>query len=132
VILFAATLGTEADRLISRSQILSVSRGSAMDAAASAMIEAFCDEQIAALQEDGLTLRPRSGPGYGDLPLDFQRPLLSFLEADRRIGLSVTDSLMLTPTKSLTAIVGIDRSGQSGLSQKCAACSMTDCPFRSV
>lgn len=131
VILFAATLGTEADRLLRRSAVRSVSRGSAMDAAASAMIEAFCEEQISSFREENLCPRSRFGPGYGDLPLEFQRPLLSFLEADRRIGLSVTDSLMLVPVKSLTAIIGLS-TDRAQSAAGCAACPMTGCPFRSV
>ena len=132
VILFAATLGTAADQLLRRSAVRSVSRGSAMDAAASAMIEAFCDEQTASMQRAETRFRSRFGPGYGDLPLEFQRPLLRYLEADRRIGLSVTDSLMLVPVKSLTAIIGVAKDGEQSLSARCAVCSMTGCPFRSV
>ena len=133
VILFAATLGTTVDLLLRRCQIASVGRGAAMQAAAAAMIEAFCDEcQLELEKTAGLYLRPRFSPGYGDLPLEFQKPLLRFLETDRRIGLTVTDSLIMVPTKSVSAIIGLTPDRQSCRIHKCASCPKTDCPFRSV
>jgi cobalamin-dependent methionine synthase I len=52
-------------------------------------------------------LRPRFSPGYGDLSLSVQSDLLNVLDARRNIGLTLSDSLMMIPQKSVTAIVGL-------------------------
>ena len=49
----------------------------------------------------------RFSPGYGDLPLDVQRPLFAALDVPRKIGVSLTDSLLMAPSKSVSAIIGI-------------------------
>ncbi len=64
-------------------------------------------------------LRFRFSPGYGDLPLAFQRQLLDALQADRRIGIGLTDTLLMTPSKSVSAIIGI-RCGETETGGKCA------------
>ncbi|MGN0452508.1 MAG: hypothetical protein ACI4GZ_01775 [Ruminococcus sp.] len=100
---FAATLGIGADRLISRYSPVLPSKAVIMDGAATAGIEAFCDyicEEIFRVPAC-----ERFSPGYGDLPLELQREVISLLNAQLSLGLSLTDSLLLTPTKSVTAIV---------------------------
>ena len=52
-------------------------------------------------------LRPRFSPGYGDLPLDFQKEFLKITDASRKLGISLNDSLLMSPSKSVTAIIGI-------------------------
>ena len=69
-----------------------------LQAAATAMLEAFCDSACQELKEEyesrGLYLRPRFSPGYGDFPLENQRNLLDALEAGKRIGIKLTDLLI--------------------------------------
>ena len=130
--LFAATLGTGIDLLLRRSTLSGMGRTVAIQAAAAAVIEAFCDEceKGLAAAAEGLYLVPRFSPGYGDLPLSFQKSLLSFLESDRRIGLSVTASLMMVPSKSVSAVIGLTPDkGRCGV-HTCAACGKRGCPFR--
>jgi len=71
VYLFAATLGVAVDTLIHRAVILDAAKGVVMQAAAAAAIEAYCDEENDRLRRqteaEGLWLRPRFSPGYGDL-----------------------------------------------------------------
>lgn len=111
VLVFAATVGAEVDRLLTRLSALSPSRAVAVDAAATAAIEAWCDELCARWEEqvraDGYTCRPRFSAGYGDCPLELQIPLVAALDTPRKIGVSLTDSLLMTPTKSVTALVGL-------------------------
>ena len=76
------------------------------DALCSAAIEGFCDLLNARLAE-GLSTRARFSPGYGDMSLEYQRDFISVLDAGKNIGLALTQSLMLTPTKSVTALIGI-------------------------
>lgn len=133
-VLFAATLGPEADLLIRRWSVADMSRAIVMQASAAAVIEAYCDACQKALSAqvagEGLYLRSRFSPGYGDFPLGYQKELLALLDAPRRIGLTVTDSMMLTPTKSVTAIMGLTAEKESCNVHKCASCGAVDCPFR--
>lgn len=137
---YAATLGTQVDRLLYRLSHLSPARHFITDAAASAMIEAACDQvdaqlqtgllaqtdlafhtktsaaasdHLAAASSDGSAkdrsayFRPRFSPGYGDLPLALQPDLLNFLNAQRWVGITVGETLLMSPMKSVTAIMGI-------------------------
>lgn len=105
-LVFAATLGTGVDRLLLRYAETVPSRSVMLDALATAAIESWCD-----LLQTELSLphRPRFSAGYGDFDLAFQRPLLDFLDTSRRIGIALTEALLMTPTKSVSAIVGIER-----------------------
>ena len=58
-------------------------------------------------QGTGNRLKPRRSPGYGDLPLALSRTILAELDAPRKIGVSITDSNLLVPSKSVTAICEI-------------------------
>ncbi|MBQ7999856.1 MAG: Vitamin B12 dependent methionine synthase activation subunit [Ruminococcus sp.] len=103
VYIFAATVGIGADRLISRYSSILPSRAVITDGCATAAIECFCDyicRDVFHTNE-----QERFSPGYGDLPLEMQRDIMEILDASINIGLSMTDSYLLTPTKSVTAIV---------------------------
>ena len=110
VILFAATVGVGIDRLISKYSRLSPSRAVMLDAVGSERIESLCDTFCAELSGlHNAVLAPRFSPGYGDLPLDTQRSIAAVLNMPKNIGVSLTDSLMLTPAKSVTAFAGIKK-----------------------
>ncbi len=103
---FAVTLGSDVDRLLIKLGKLMPSEQFVTDAIASALAESACDE-AEKLIFDGLSHAPRFSPGYGDLPLETQKPLLSFLDAEKTVGITLSPSLLMTPTKSITAIAGI-------------------------
>lgn len=106
--IFAATVGIDADRLIRRGAAISPAREVITDALASSAIEVLCDMMCSHLAaEAGGALRPRFSPGYGDLDISFQQNMCLALDTVRKIGLTLTDSLLLMPTKSVTAIVGV-------------------------
>ncbi|MDY4975824.1 MAG: Vitamin B12 dependent methionine synthase activation subunit [Clostridia bacterium] len=106
--LFAATIGSGADRLIAKLGVSSPARQFITDAAASAMTEGLCDRVNALLvQKAGAECRPRFSPGFGDFPLDYQPELLRLTDASRQIGVTLTNTLFLTPSKSVTAIIGV-------------------------
>ena len=109
VILTAATLGQEVDRLIRRTEVTDMARAFVLDGLASAASEQVCRTADLALHErtPGLYMTWRFSPGYGDFPLSVQRMLLSLLDAERRIGLCVSDSGILTPRKSITGVIGL-------------------------
>ena len=104
--LFAATLGVGADRQILRLEKTEPAFAAVFDAYCSAAVEGWCNcvnAQLAAQE----TLRPRFSPGYGDVPLSIQRDVLATLDAPRRLGITLSDTFFMTPTKSVTAFVGI-------------------------
>lgn len=134
VILFAATLGLEADKLIQRYEIINMAKASVAQACSAACIEAYCNllqEEIRkqALEAE-LYLRPRFSPGYGDLPLEAQKTIFACLECTKRLGLTLTDSLLMYPTKSVTAFIGMTKNKQGCHIAKCSTCENTGCEFR--
>ena len=111
VVMFAATVGLEIDRLIHRYATTSTVKALFFQALGAERIEALCDEFSSKLfksaKESSFELKPRFSPGYGDFSIVAQRELFSLLKPERNIGLTLTDSLMMTPTKSVTAIIGL-------------------------
>lgn len=133
VILFAATLGAGVDALIRKYQVGDMASALAADAVSSAFIEEYCKEIDLILAEkfEGSHLTWRFSPGYGDFPIELQGELIRVTDAYRKIGLGVTDSHMLSPSKSVTAVIGISDREISKERQSCAACKMADrCAFR--
>lgn len=108
-VLLCATAGQGADRLIRESEAADVAKAAITDSLASVAAEQICDraEQEIFSKLEYAYKTERFSPGYGDLPLDLQPSLLALCDAQRKIGLHVTDSLLLTPRKSVTAIIGI-------------------------
>ena len=110
-IVFAATIGIEVDRMIARYSHTSPAKALILQAIGAERIEALCNSFCADLSMEkaleGEKLRPRFSPGYGDLSLDIQKDIFRALDCPRRIGLSLCDSMMMSPSKSVTAIVGV-------------------------
>ncbi len=110
VILFAATVGLGVDRLISRYAKISPVRSLLLQAIGSERVEALCDafgrEIEGQLAASGRFPRPRFSPGYGDLPLSLQTDVFAALDCQRKIGVTLSESLLMSPTKSVTAIIG--------------------------
>lgn len=133
-ILLAATLGSEADRIIEKYSLISPSRAVVAQGAATAMIEQYADDICKTLkaeeEKNSFYLRPRFSPGYGDLPLSAQEALLTALDARKKTGICLTDSKMMTPVKSITAIIGKTKNPQSCHINKCAECGNKFCVFR--
>lgn len=101
------TLGAAVDRLISKLYLTDPRRGFLCDALASAYAEALCDlAQEKALGDT--PCRPRFSPGYGDLELTFQPPLLRFLNAETALGVTLTQTNFMKPSKTITAIIGVE------------------------
>lgn len=113
-ILFAATVGHEPDRLIARYGAVSPARALLTQAIGTERVEALCDRFEAEMREErtalGKSLRGRFSPGYGDLPLAFQREIFAYLNCSARIGVCLGESLLMSPSKSVTAIIGIEKS----------------------
>lgn len=104
---FAVTLGHGVDRLLSRLSLLSPADFFVCDAVGSALAESVCDmaEQMI---KNGKKCRPRFSPGYGDFDLSLQKDVLSVLNAQKLLGITLTDSGLMTPQKSITAVLGAE------------------------
>ncbi len=128
--LFAATLGAGVDRLMQTYTRTDLPAAVVLQACAAALLESFCDEAQADIEKklgSGVMLRPRFSPGYGDLSLDCQPDILRILDASKKIGLSCTGTNMLTPTKSITAIMGIRHGERRFITHNCSGCNMEQC-----
>jgi len=101
VILFAATVGIGIDRLISRYASITPTKSLLFQAIGAERIEALCDEFNSEF------VGSRFSPGYGDLPLEFQKEIFRLLDCPKRIGLTLNESMLMSPTKSVTAIIGV-------------------------
>ena len=109
VLLFAATVGVGVDRFLQRLQHLSPASALLAQAAGAERAESLCNAFCAWYKEElGVRLRPRFSPGYGDLSLDVQRKIFALLSPEKQIGLTLNESLLMSPSKSVTAFVGIE------------------------
>ena len=134
VYLFAATLGADVDRLITQRSMIDSAEAFCLQACGAAQIEDYCNniekEYSQNKSREGLYLRPRFSPGYGDFDINCQTEVLNLLQAHKHIGLSETNTHMLTPLKSVTALIGLSKSESACLAEKCDLCDKTDCAFR--
>ena len=136
ICLMAVTIGVGADRLTARAKITDMTEAAIFQAAGAAMVEAWCDEVnkqiIAEAAKKGMFCRPRFSPGYGDFPLEFQRNFEALLDMPRTIGVSLTDTCLMVPSKSVTAVIGLSpEAGTDCILQGCEACGSADsCVYR--
>lgn len=134
IILFAATAGIETDRLIAKYSRIAPSKSVLFQAIGTERIEtlcnAFCDDFAEEIKKQGLFTRPRFSPGYGDLPLTLQRDIFAVLDCHRKIGITLNDNLFMSPSKSVTAIMGISNTQCRKRSDMCEYCEKTDCTLR--
>lgn len=103
--LLAATAGIEADRLINRYSCVEPSLALMIDAISAAAVEALCNKLCC--QNFKVDEHCRFSPGYSDFPIDYQKRIIKELSAEQNIGVTLNGSLMLSPSKSVTAIVPI-------------------------
>ena len=132
--LFAATLGIDVDRLISQHSLISSAEALCLQACAAAKIEEYCndiDSEIASnLGKEGLFYKQRFSPGYGDFDITYQADVLNILNAHKIIGLTVTETHILVPLKSVTAVIGISSKAIDCMKSKCKNCEIANCGFR--
>jgi hypothetical protein len=104
--IFVATLGAMADREVNKYLRAEPSRGVILNAVMVAFIEEFCDKLNGYLLGVDASTK-RFSPGYGDLALEHQREVLALLDVQRTVGITLTDTCLMVPTKSVSAIVAI-------------------------
>lgn len=131
-ILVAATLGVKIDMLIKRAEVTSKAEALILNSIAIAGIEqymAVLNEYFKSMYK-GYELRPRYSPGYGDVALEYQKVIINTLDTKRKIGVALSDSLLMTPQKSVSAIIGIGKDGCVHIDRDCELCDKKDCEYR--
>ena len=136
IICLAATVGIEIEHEITRrfnqgnytSAIL-------LDSAATSAIEQVANAVENSIKhkfsKDGFKTCWRFSPGYGDFPLEDQ-PQVFELSCASKIGIVLTESMMLEPRKSITAIIGLHRSIEEKSRRTCEICPKIDCYARRI
>ena len=111
VVIFMVTIGSmleeEVDELMKQGEM---TRGVILDAIGSETVDAVAEKlhkvvikQMA--EKQGFSVTPRFSPGYGDWPITVQKDLLE-LCGGRLIGISVNESFLMIPRKSVSAVLG--------------------------
>lgn len=109
VVAFGATLGAECDRLVKTASATDIALAMALQSTLATKIEEVCDELEERIKaEHNVSLRQRYSPGYFDLEITEQKKFFTLLELTKRLGLTLTDTMEMLPTKSVTAFIGID------------------------
>ncbi len=106
VFAMALTAGLAVDRELAKLRIVSQAEYFVTDAIASAAIDSFADYAVQKMKGN-LRCCPRFSPGYGDFALHFQQPFLERLSAQALLGITLDQSFLMSPMKSITAIMGI-------------------------
>lgn len=123
----AATLGFEVEKRIKYYTSSNLSKGVVFDACAASYIEALCDMAEAEIKEiaakEGCNITFRYSPGYGDVPISHQGDILAALNAQKLIGISVLNSSILIPRKSVTAFIGFTQSNETN-KKSCLNCNL--------
>lgn len=132
-VLMCCTISTGADRLIRMYEAVDMTKAVILDSLASTAVEQVCnlaEEEIKNNLSD-FYFTWRFSPGYGDMPISIQRNFLDILDATKRIGVSVTNSMMLTPSKSVTAVMGISENEIPKGRRGCVTCNLKNtCAYR--
>ena len=111
VVFLCGTIGAEFDAWQRRLSVTSAADALLSQQIGLKAVEKVMDEleskAKAEVEGEGRKLLPRKSPGYGDFPIELSRTILNELDAPRKIGVSITDSDLLVPSKSVTAICEI-------------------------
>lgn len=133
-VVLAATLGFAVEQRLNYYSKTDLTRNFILDSCGTQMIEEVCDgieEEVKEKLGPGYHYTFRYSPGYGDYPIEVNNQLVLFLDGFKKIGLSVTDSHLLLPRKSVTAIMGIQTVPFVEEFDRCAAClARSYCRFR--
>lgn len=131
-VILGATVGVGLDRLIAKYSLLSPARAVMLQALGAERIESLCDLFCRWYEaERNVGLKPRFSPGYGDLSLECQKDIFSRLDLTKHLGVTLNGSLLMSPSKSVTAFAGItDEKYYNCNRDKCTYCENKGCAYR--
>ena len=134
VVLFCATIGIEIDRLIARYASVSPLKSLLFQAIGAERIESlvnlFNDEIKEEKRLHTKSTSPRFSAGYGDFKIEAQKDIFKILEPSRKIGVTLNESLLMSPSKSVSAIIGISDKEICEDFITCEKCNKKDCEYR--
>lgn len=134
-VLIGVTLGASVDAMLRSEAVTDITRAVLCDAASSVLVEQIAGQAEDALRQtisaQGKFLTARFSPGYGDFPIDVQNEVVRLLDAPRKIGLTATETHILTPRKSITALCGVSDHPVTGRLAGCSTCALRNtCTIR--
>ena len=137
VYILGATVGFEIEKTVNKLMNENPLLGVMVDSASICAIESYCDDLCEELQRQNTKqLTWRFSCGYGDFPLSQQKDFVRVLELQKRIGVFLNeDSFMMSPQKSVTAVVGIKENATYDTQErkcvgKCGNCGNVGCQYR--
>ncbi|MDR2939451.1 MAG: hypothetical protein LBV08_03920 [Clostridiales bacterium] len=138
-LVLAATIGVGVDRLISKYEITNITKAVIIDACGSvaaerAQTKAISEAAQALMSNKGMGcnfMTSQYSPGYGDFPISMQNKIIDILQAQKTIGLTVTENHIMIPRKSITSLTGISGQAVSGKLSGCKNCVLYNkCKFK--
>lgn len=132
-VLLCATISSGADRLIRVAQLNDMTKAVILDSLASVAVEQICNQAEKEIKKQFSEYFQtwRYSPGYGDFPIEIQKDFLDVLNAPKTIGLMATESSILTPRKSVTAVIGLSADEILQKKRGCQTCRLREtCAFR--
>lgn len=134
-VLMCATISSSIDLLIRKAQVTDMARAVIINSLASVAVEQVCDKVEKKIYDEYKEYYKtfRYSPGYGDLPIDIQGDILNTLNSQKLIGLCTGSTNMLTPVKSVTAVIGLSKEPVAKKKRGCLSCNLREtCPYRKV
>lgn len=132
VVLMGVTLGREIEMLTRKYSFSDLVRSVILDATASAGVESLANDindEIKNIYKP-MYLTDRFSPGYGDLPISVQKKFLNLINGEKDLGITTTESGIMIPRKSITAIIGISDKKQPRRRPGCENCRLfMECEF---
>lgn len=132
-VLLCVTLSNEIDKLINQAKIRDMTKAVIIDAFSSVAVEQASElaEKIIKKDFENEFFTMRYGFGYGDLPIDHEKEVLNILNSQKTIGVTVTNSFIMTPRKTTAVVVGISDNEIKGMKRGCISCNLKEsCKFR--
>ena len=110
IILFGATLGVGADTLVRKYSITDAAMTSIVHSVGASMVENLCDQACEELKNiiKG-DHKYRFSPGYGGLDISSQADFFKLLPMTKQMGVTLSESFLMTPTKTVTAFIGVTK-----------------------
>jgi hypothetical protein len=110
----AVTVGAKIEKaIIGLEKSGSLKKASILDCVATELCEETADICNAEIKKEasalGYKCKPRFSPGYGDFPLETQRGIIPILSTEKRIGVTLNESCLMSPRKSVTAVIAFTR-----------------------
>ena len=134
-ILMTATLGINIEKDIKKYSCTELTKGIIIDSCATTAIEEVCDRVQNEIEnnilKNGQYLTFRYSPGYGDLSIEKNTEILNILNGQKEIGLTITNSGIMIPRKSVIAIIGITDKKVEQDKTSCSTCkNKSKCKFK--